>query len=143
MTSASAYFGDFGVGEAGAIRRRKQRSARNTQALRLAQTRGSRNLAEIQRKYSEGFQPVVESYGRRGFGGPNVNSGIRTSGLERYATSLQRDLGAESSNMQDLVNQIQMDEMDAQNELENYIASLRFQKQNDIFDAAQAIKGLL
>lgn len=141
MSSMAAY-GDFGLGEAEAIRKRKYRSSRNTESLRLAQTRGARNLEAIQRKYAEGFQPMVGGFGRRGFGGPNVNSGIRTRGLERYAADLQRELGAESTNMQELINGVQLDEMDAQNELENYLAAARLAKQNDIFNAALEIKGL-
>ena len=140
MSDMSAYYGDFGLGEAGAIRTRKKRNIANTQAAALGQLRGKRNIAELQRIAAEGFQPVVGSYGRRGFGGPNVNSGIRTAGLERYAADLQRNLGAESFNLQDILNNSQLDDMDAQNDLENYVEALRLQKQANILASAQQIK---
>jgi hypothetical protein len=41
---------------------------------------------------------------QRGLGGPNVKSGIRRSGRSRYAEKFQRDLGAETQNIQDDLN---------------------------------------
>ena len=56
MSDMSAFWGDYGMGAASAQRRRRQRSVANTQAALMGQLRGSRNLADIQKKYSEGFQ---------------------------------------------------------------------------------------
>ena len=43
-------------------------------------------------------------------------------------------------NLQDLLNNAQLDDMDAQNDLENYVEGLRLQKQANILSAAQQIK---
>ena len=133
-------YGDYGVAEATAIRRRKQQSIANTQSAFLGQQRGARRTADIQRQYSEGFQPMVASYGRRGLGGPNVSSGIRTSGLEKYAQNLQRDLGGESQNLQDELNNLSLQEASQQADLEDYIAQLRLQKQQSIISDAMNIR---
>lgn len=142
MSDMSAYYGDFGVSEADGIRKRKQRSISNTQSAMLGQLRGQRRIADIQRQYQEGFQPKVASYGRRGLGGPGVRSGIKIAGLEKYAEQLQRDLGSEVNDMQDLLNTVTMDEATSQAGLEDYLANLRFAKQQAVLQSAQNIKSL-
>jgi len=135
-------YGDYGLREASAIRKRKVRSTALANAAMLGQQRGQRNMAEIQRKYSEGMQPLVSSFGQRGFGGPNVQSGIRSRGLARYAESLQRDLGEESRALQESLNEIQATEASEQDDLNDYLAELRFEKAKKIMSDAMNIKSL-
>ena len=140
MSDASAFYGDFGVAAAAATRRRKQQSIANTQSATLGQKRGSRNVTNIQKQYQEGFQPLVAGYGRRGFGGPNVNSGIRTAGLEKYAQNLQEDLGVESSRLQQELQTISDTDASQQANLDAYLADLRLTKQQQILNSALDIK---
>jgi hypothetical protein len=142
MSDPSAYYGDFGVAEASAIRKRRFSSARNTTGAARAQLRGQRNLADIQKRYTEGFTPQVTGYNRRGLGGPNVRSGIRTAGLERYAESLQRDLGEETRGMQELAEDAVQREASEQADLEDYLAQLRLNKQQNIIGSALDIKSM-
>lgn len=135
-------YGDYGLREASAIRKRKVRSQALANSAMLGQQRGQRNMAEIQRRYSEGMQPLVASYGRRGIGGPNVQSGIRTKGLEKYAESLQRELGEESRILQENLNEIQATEASEQADLQDYLAELNFEKSKKIMMDAQNIKSL-
>lgn len=140
MSDASSFYGDFGVAEAAAIRRRKQQSIANQQAAFLGQQRGARRMAEIDRRYKEGFRPLVSSFGQRGFGGANVTSGIRTKGLERYALEKQRELGVESQNTQDELQNLLLQDASEQADLESYLAQLRLQKQQNIIADAMNIK---
>lgn len=140
--SDTGWYSDFGLAEASAKRKREQRKIANQQSALLGQQRGQRNMAEIQRRYSEGLQPTVAGYGRRGLGGPSMGSGIRTRGLEKYAESLQRDLGSETQAMQDELNRVQADEASAQTDLEDYLAQLRLDKQRAILADALNIKSL-
>lgn len=133
-------YGDYGVAEAAAIRRRKQQSIANQQAAFMGQQRGARRVSDIQRQYSEGFQPLVSGFGRRGLGGPSVSSGIRTSGLEKYAQNLQRELGVESQNLQDELNNLSLQDASEQADLESYLAQLRLQKQQSVISDAMNIK---
>lgn len=142
MSDASAFYGDFGVAEAAANRRRKQQSIANTQAAILGQKRGARRITNIQKQYAEGFQPLVSSYGRRGFGGPNVSSGLRTNALEKYATNLQESLGMESENLQTELTDIANREASQQADLENYLANLRLSKQQQVLNDALDIKSM-
>lgn len=142
MSDASSFYGDFGVAEAAANRRRKQQSIANTQAAMLGQKRGARRVTNIQKQYAEGFQPLVSGYGRRGFGGPNVSSGLRTNALEKYATNLQESLGMESENLQNELNDIAGLETSQQADLETYLAELRLNKQKQILNDALDIKSM-
>lgn len=140
MSDTSNFYGDYGVAEAAAIRARKQRSIANTQSAFLGQQRGARRVGEIQRQYQEGFQPLVSGFGRRGFGGPSVTSGIRTQGLEKYAQNLQRELGVESQNLQDELNNLSLQDAQDQADLDSYLAQLRLQKQQNVISDAMNIK---
>lgn len=140
MSDASSFYGDYGVAEAAAIRRRKQQSIANQQAAFMGQQRGARRMSDIQKQYKEGFQPLTSSYGRRGLGGAGITSGIRTSGLEKYAQNLQRELGVESQNLQDELNNLSLQDASEQADLESYLAQLRLQKQQSVIADAMNIK---
>jgi len=128
--------------EAGAQRRRLSQSLANQQASFYGQQRGTRKLSDIERQYQEGYGQVLSGYGRRGLGGPSVQSGIMRRGLSRYAENLQRDLGAETQNMQEELNSIAMREAGEQAELEDFLTALRMQQQMDIINSASTLKSL-
>jgi hypothetical protein len=129
-----AYYGDYGMAEASARKRRSATSIANQQAAFLGQQRGTRNIADLTRKLTEGFRPKMASYG------PAVASGIQRSGLERYAADMQRALADETQMLQDEQNRIAMAEAQSQADLEDYLAQLRLQKQRDIINSATALK---
>ena len=140
MSMMDAVSGNYGLSEAGAILRRRNRSIANQQAATLGQQRGTRKMSDITKQYTEGFQPKMAQYGRRGLAGPNVQSGIQRKGLERYARTLQEALGAETTNIQDELNRISMEEAANQADLESYIADLKLRKNQSIVDAATALR---
>jgi hypothetical protein len=142
MSMMDAISGNYGLSEAGAILRRRNRSIANQQAATLGQKRGSRKMSDITKQYVEGFQPKMAQYGRRGLAGPNVKSGIQRKGLEDYATSLQSSLGAETSNLQDQLNQISVDEAASESELQQYLNDLALAKNQRIIDTATQLRQL-
>jgi len=142
MSMMDAVSGNYGLSEAGAILRRRNRSIANQQAATLGQQRGSRKMSDITKQYVEGFQPKMAQYGRRGLAGPNVASGIQRKGLEQYATNLQSDLGAETTNLQDQLNQISVDEVNSESELQQYLNDLALAKNQRIIDTATALRQL-
>jgi hypothetical protein len=137
-----AVSGNYGLSEAGAILRRRNRSIANQQSATLGQQRGSRKMSDITKQYVEGFQPKMAQYGRRGLAGPNVASGIQRKGLEQYATNLQSSLGAESTNLQNELNQISVDEAASESELQQYLNDLALAKNQRIIDTATALRQL-
>lgn len=128
--------------EQGALRKRLNQSLANQQAAFLGQQRGSRRISDVQRQYMEGYQPLLAGYGQRGLAGAGIKSGIMRGGLSKYAENMQRDLGAETQNMQDELNQIAMTEASQQADLEDYLTALRLQKQQDILASATALRSL-
>ena len=142
MSMMDAVSGNYGLSEAGAILRRRNRSIANQQAATLGQQRGTRKMSDITKQYTEGFQPKMAQYGRRGLAGPNVKSGIQRKGLEQYATNLQSSLGAESTNLQNELNRISGDEAASESELQQYINDLALAKNQRIIDTATALRQL-
>jgi hypothetical protein len=142
MSMMDAVSGNYGLSQAGAILRRRNRSIANQQAATLGQQRGSRKMSDITKQYVEGFQPKMAQYGRRGLAGPNVKSGIQRKGLEQYATNLQSSLGAESTNLQNELNRISGDEAASESELQQYINDLALAKNQRIIDTATQLRQL-
>lgn len=129
--------------EASARRRRREQSIANQQAMFYGQQRGQRQLEDINRRYTEGINPLIAAFGRRGLVGPNVQSGITRNALARYAESSQRQLGDETLAMQEQLNQIAMQEASQQADLEDYLTQLRLAKAQQIMNAATDIKSLI
>lgn len=123
-----------------ARRKRLSSSLANQQAAFLGQLRGTRNLADITRQGTENYRPTQASFGRRGFGGPNVSSGIRRAGLARYAETLQRQLGRETEDMQNELNAIAARDAAEQADLESYLNELRLSKAQDIMATAAQLR---
>ena len=140
MSMSDAYYGDFGMAEATARKRRAAQSIANQQAAFLGQQRGQRSLKELTKRLTEGFRPKMAEYGARGLAGPQVASGIQRKGLERYAADFQTQVGEATQALQDAANQAALDEAAAQANLEDYINNLRLQKQQSIIDAATALR---
>ena len=59
MSMMDAVSGNYGLSEAGAILRRRNRSIANQQAATLGQQRGTRKMSDITKQYTEGFQPKM------------------------------------------------------------------------------------
>jgi len=137
---ASTFYGDYGLAEATARRRRLQESVANQQAARLGQMRGERGISKLTKQYMEGFQPQMAAYGKRGLAGPNVASGIQRKGLEQYAAKMQEDVGTATQSLQDELNRLSQLEADQTANLDAYLEQLRLAKQQNIFNAAVALK---
>jgi hypothetical protein len=106
----------------------------------MGQLRGRRNIEDLTRTGTEGYRPVQASFGRRGLGGPNVQSGIRRQGLARYAQTLQRQLGRETEDMQTELNNIAAMEAGQQADLDAYLNALQLSKAEQIMADAAALR---
>jgi hypothetical protein len=140
MSMTDAFYGDFGLAEATARRRRAQESIANRQAAMLGQQRGQRSLSKLTKQLTEGFRPKMAEFGSRGLAGPQVKSGIQRRGLERYAADFQDQLGEATQALQDEQNTYVLREAQSQADLDDYIQQLALQKQQNIINAATALK---
>jgi hypothetical protein len=137
---AGMFYGDYGMAEATARRRRSQESIANQQAATLGQMRGTRGIADLTRQFTEGFRPQMASYGKRGLAGPNVASGIQRAGLQRYAADMQGKIGDATQSLQDELNRLSQTEASQTADLDAYLQQLALAKQQKIFNAASALK---
>ena len=140
MSMTDAYYGDYGMAEATARKRRATQSIANRQAASLGQMRGQRSLSKLTQQLTEGFRPKMASYGQRGLAGANVKSGIQRAGLSRYAADMQTEIGQGTQQLQDEANLVAAQEANAQAELDDYLAQLALQKKQNVIDAATALK---
>lgn len=67
-------------------------TARNAYSRFLGQTRGTRNLADMQKEQEKQTPAFVSSFRQRGIAGPGVRSGIFTKGLQDYANQQFTDM---------------------------------------------------
>jgi 3-dehydroquinate dehydratase len=72
--------------------------------------------------------------------GPNVTSGIQRKGLERYAATMQEQLGDATQQLQDEANLAATQEANEQAQLDDYLAQLELQKKQNVINAATALK---
>lgn len=140
MSMMDAYYGDYGMAEATARKRRATQSIANRQSAQLGQKRGQRSLSKLTQQLTEGFRPKMAEYGSRGLAGPNVKSGIQRAGLSRYAADMQERLGEGTQQLQDEANLAVSQEANAQADLEDYLAQLQLQKKQNVINAATALK---
>lgn len=140
MSMMDAYYGDYGMAEATARKRRATQSIANRQSAQLGQMRGQRSLSKLTQQLTEGFRPKMAEYGSRGLAGPNVKSGIQRAGLSRYAADMQDRLGETTQQLQDESNLAVSQEANAQADLEDYLAQLQLQKKQNVINAATALK---
>jgi hypothetical protein len=140
MSMMDAYYGDYGMAEATARKRRATQSIANRQSAQLGQKRGQRSLSKLTQQLTEGFRPKMAEYGSRGLAGPNVKSGIQRAGLSRYAADMQDRLGEATQQLQDEANLVVSQEANAQADLEDYLAQLQLQKKQNVINAATALK---
>jgi hypothetical protein len=129
-----------GLAAARARRQRLSESLANQQAAFMGQMRGARRTADIQRVAAESFRPMQAQYGRRGFGGPNVKTGVRRAGLAKYAETVQRELGRETENLQTELNNIAATEAAQQASLDSYLNELQLSKAQQIMADAAALR---
>ena len=78
-------------------------TARNAYSRFLGQTRGTRNLADMQKAQEKQAPAFVSSFRQRGIAGPGIQSGIFTKGLQDYASQQFTDM---SRAQQDLSNDL-------------------------------------
>jgi hypothetical protein len=115
-------------------------TARNAYSRFLAQTRGNRNLADMQTAQEKQTPSFVSSFRQRGVAGPGIQSGIFTKGLQDYANQQFTDM---SRAQQDLSNELQgFDLTDMQNaaDYKTGIADIDAAKQREIAQTAATLK---
>lgn len=138
MSDFASIYGDYGDQAAAAIRRRANQTTANQQAVFYGQQRGARALADLALKFKQGFQPQVSNLQRRGL----RSSGITRRALSDYAVGYQRDVDAQRSQTAEELQGLATQDQAAQDQLDEYLAQLRFQKNRDVLATASDISNI-
>jgi hypothetical protein len=113
----------------------RSRALKNLQAQQRASNLGlstSTALRDVNRQYSQGLEPRVSTFGRRGLG----RSGLFQRAMKDYATAQQRAVGDIYARQQQELANIDLDQQQADLELQNALETLQLQKQQKIIEDA-------
>lgn len=116
--------------------------ANNAYGRFLSQQRGSRQLGDMRSNFNRQLPGYKASWSQRGMAGPGIQSGVYNRGLSNTLGDFARDYGRmQTDNQQELQN---YDLQSAQTTayLNNSLANIEQQKQNDIANAALMIEAL-
>ena len=114
-------------------------SARNAYARFLAQHRGTRNVADLQRNYEQQAPNVVSGFVRRGLAGPNISSGVFQKGLQEFARKQYQDVFNAQQDLADQMQGFDLEERQAQADYESQLADLEMKKQREISQTAATL----
>ena len=114
-------------------------SARNAYARFLAQQRGTRNVADLQRNYEQQAPNVVSGFVRRGLAGPNISSGVFQKGLQEFARKQYQDVFNAQQDLADQMQGFDLEERQAQADYESQLADLEMKKQREISQTAATL----
>ena len=115
-------------------------TARNAYSRFLGQTRGTRNLADMQKAQEKQAPAYVSSFRQRGIAGPGIQSGIFTKGLQDYANQQFTDMSREQ---QDLKNELYGYDLTERQNAADYgssIADIEAEKNREIAQVAATLK---
>jgi len=116
--------------------------ATNAYGRFLSQQRGQRTMDDLSSNFNRQLPDYRASFGQRGLAGSGISSGIMRRSMANYLGDYARDYGrAQQDTTQEAQNyDLQSAQLDAY--LNNSMAALEQQKQNDIANAALAIEAL-
>jgi hypothetical protein len=116
--------------------------ATNAYGRFLSQQRGSRTLGDLSRGMKEGLPTFRATFGQRGLMGPGIRSGAMQRSMSSMLGNYARDYSrAQQDATQEAQNyDLQSAQLDAY--LNNSLAAIEQQKQDDIANAALAIQAL-
>lgn len=112
------------------------KSAANLYARQLSQTRGSREIGDLRKQYTQRTPGFVASYAQRGLTGPGVSSGVYTNALQRYAASNMEGIQGVRDRMAQDENQFSLSQAQLANERQSALFDLQRQKRAEIAAAA-------
>ena len=116
--------------------------ASNAYGRFLSQSRGNRQLGDISKSFNRGLPSYKAGFGQRGLSGPGVRSGTMQRAMSNMLGDYAEDYGyAQQDITQEAQNyDLQSANLDAY--LNNSLASIEQQKQDEIMNAANAIEAL-
>lgn len=114
-------------------------TAKSAYARFLAQQRGTRNIANLQRSYEQQAPNVLGGFVKRGLAGPNVRSGLFRKGLQDFARKQYEDVFGAQQDLADQIQGFDLEERQIAADYQRSLADLEMQKQRQISQAASTL----
>ncbi len=92
-------------------------------------------ITDINRQYSQGLEPRVSGFGRRGLG----RSGLFRRAMQEYATNQQRSIGDVYQRQQAEMGQMDLERQQAEQEYQDALDRLKYEKEMRIIQDAQQL----
>lgn len=115
------------------------KAAQNAYAQFLSQQRGARKKFDLQQQQEKQTPQIIGSYTKRGLAGPGVKSGIFNKGMTDFAQQNLQAFNELQGTQNDEINQLKFEQAQNQAELDQQIAALEAQKQQNISKAAATL----
>lgn len=113
--------------------------ARSAYARFLAQQRGTRQIADLQRGFERQAPDVVSGFVRRGMAAPNISSGVFQKGLQDFARKQYQDVFNAQQDLADQLQGFDIEERQAAADYQSQLADLEMKKQREIAQAAATL----
>ena len=138
MSDLGTIYGDYGQQAAAAIKKRANQTFANQQSIAYGQQRGQRSLEDLSRKFQQGWNPTLSSYAKRGL----KKSGITQGALLNFASDYQRNMDAQRQANAMEQNNLMAQDTQNEDDLQAYLAQLKFNKNRDILNTASDIAAI-
>lgn len=105
----------------------------------LNKQRGTRDTADLTKKFEQQVPGLIGGYTRRGLAGPGVQSGIFQKGLTEFDIGRQNAMGDLALKQSEAENVLTQQDAATDAEYANAMADLEMQKQKEIADSAATL----
>lgn len=126
----------------GLLRNFSADSAMNSYQRFLSQRRGTRNISDMERGYSEATPRMVASFSRRGLTGPNIRSGVFSQALQKWDADRVRQLSRARESMQEDDMGYELADRSSRSNYEDALLELELDKARRIQDDAMRLMSM-
>jgi hypothetical protein len=116
--------------------------AANTYGRFLSKQRGERSLGDMSQSFNRSLPKFGASFGQRGLAGPGASSGVQTRAYGNYLGDFSRDYTRTQTDLQAELGNYDRESAGLDANLNNSLAAIEAQRQEDIANAALSIEAL-
>lgn len=116
--------------------------ANNAYGRFLSQQRGKRTLGDMSQNFNRALPNYKAGFGQRGLSGPGIRSGTMARSMSNFLGDYATDYSRAQQDMTQEAQNYDLQSAQADAYLNNSLASIEQQKQDDIANAALAIEAL-
>jgi hypothetical protein len=116
--------------------------AANTYGRFISKQRGERSLGDMSQSFNRSLPKFGAQFGQRGLAGPNASSGVRQRAYSNYLGDYARDYTRGQTDLQAELGNFDRNDALMDANLNDSLAAIERQRQEDIANSALAIEAL-